>query len=109
VNLLVGADERVDQLAAHGLGAEQVWQLRGVSASLCVPGGPVITEPLAAVPDTGWCPGSSEPRDYDVRMTAPPVNVTAALASFDKTYSPRIVARMNDYEVRVAHAKGEHV
>ena len=42
-------------------------------------------------------------------MTAAPVNVTAALASFDETYSPRIVARMNDYEVRVAHTKGEHV
>jgi mannose-6-phosphate isomerase-like protein (cupin superfamily) len=42
-------------------------------------------------------------------MTAAPVNVTAALASFDEVYSPRIVARMNDYDVRVAHAKGEHV
>jgi mannose-6-phosphate isomerase-like protein (cupin superfamily) len=37
------------------------------------------------------------------------MNVTAALASFDEVYSPRIVARMNDYDVRVAHAKGEHV
>jgi mannose-6-phosphate isomerase-like protein (cupin superfamily) len=42
-------------------------------------------------------------------MTAAPVNVTAALASFDEVYSPRIVARINDYDVRVAHAKGEHV
>ena len=42
-------------------------------------------------------------------MTAAPVNVSAALASFDEIYSPRIVARMNDYEVRVAHTKGEHV
>ena len=42
-------------------------------------------------------------------MTDSPVNVTAALASFTETYSPRIVARMNDYDVRVAHAKGEHV
>jgi mannose-6-phosphate isomerase-like protein (cupin superfamily) len=75
----------------------------------CVPGSPGITEPLAAVPDTGRCPGSSGSGDYDVGMTAAPVNVTAALASFDETYSPRIVARMNDYEVRVAHAKGEHV
>ena len=40
-------------------------------------------------------------------MTAAPVNVSAALASFDAIYSPRIVARMNDYEVRVAHTKGE--
>jgi mannose-6-phosphate isomerase-like protein (cupin superfamily) len=42
-------------------------------------------------------------------MDAKPVNVNAALASFDDVYSPRIVARMNDYDVRIAHAKGEHV
>jgi mannose-6-phosphate isomerase-like protein (cupin superfamily) len=42
-------------------------------------------------------------------MNTTPVNLTAALASFDDIYSPRIVARMNDYDVRVAHAKGEHV
>lgn len=61
--------------------------------------------------------GSSTSRTYkssgpvgphDHRMTAP-VNLTAALASFDDVYSPRIVARMNDYDVRVAHARGEHV
>jgi mannose-6-phosphate isomerase-like protein (cupin superfamily) len=40
---------------------------------------------------------------------AEPVNLTAALASFDQVYSPRIVARMNDYDVRVAHTLGEHV
>jgi mannose-6-phosphate isomerase-like protein (cupin superfamily) len=38
-----------------------------------------------------------------------PVNLTAALASFDDVYSPRIVQRMNDYDVRIAHTKGEHV
>ncbi|MFJ8649894.1 cupin domain-containing protein [Streptomyces sp. NPDC093546] len=42
-------------------------------------------------------------------MRTDPVNVTEALASFDDVYSPRIVARMNDYDVRVAHAVGEHV
>ena len=41
--------------------------------------------------------------------TPPPVNLTAALASFDDVYSPRIVARMNDYDVRVAHTLGDHV
>lgn len=40
---------------------------------------------------------------------AEPVNLTAALASFDQVYSPRIVARLNDYDVRVAHTLGEHV
>jgi len=42
-------------------------------------------------------------------MTIVPVNLTAALASFDEVYSPRIVARMNDYDVRIAHTRGEHV
>ena len=41
-------------------------------------------------------------------MTAP-VNLTAALASFDDVYSPRIVARMNDYDVRIAHVRGDPV
>lgn len=44
-----------------------------------------------------------------VSMNAKPVNLTQALASFDEVYSPRIVTRMNDYDVRIAHAMGEHV
>jgi len=43
------------------------------------------------------------------RMTSQPVNVGAALDSFEQVWSPRIVARVNDYDVRVAHARGEHV
>src|SRR5262245_43336682 len=42
-------------------------------------------------------------------MDAKPVNLTDALASFDDVYSPRIVTRMNDYDVKIAHARGEHV
>ena len=42
-------------------------------------------------------------------MTNAPVNLTEALASFDEVYSPRVVARMNDYDVRIAHAAGDHV
>jgi len=42
-------------------------------------------------------------------VTTAPVNLTAALASFDEIYSPRIVARMNDYDVRIAHTRGQHV
>lgn len=38
-----------------------------------------------------------------------PVNLAEALASFDEVYSPRIIQRMNDYDVRVAHTLGEHV
>jgi mannose-6-phosphate isomerase-like protein (cupin superfamily) len=42
-------------------------------------------------------------------MELKPVNLHDALATFDEVYSPRIVARMNDYDVRIAHALGEHV
>jgi len=42
-------------------------------------------------------------------MTAEPLNLTEALASFSDTYSPRIVGRVNDYDIRIAHARGEHV
>lgn len=38
-----------------------------------------------------------------------PVNLDEALASFSDVYSPRIVAHLNDYDVRIAHARGEHV
>ena len=38
-----------------------------------------------------------------------PINLDRALASFDDVYSPRIVSRVNDYDVRVAHVAGEHV
>lgn len=42
-------------------------------------------------------------------METTPVNLTNALASFDEIYSPRIVARLNDYDVKIAHTRGEHV
>jgi mannose-6-phosphate isomerase-like protein (cupin superfamily) len=42
-------------------------------------------------------------------MTLEPVNVRAALAAFDDVYSPRILASVNDYHVRIAHTLGEHV
>jgi mannose-6-phosphate isomerase-like protein (cupin superfamily) len=42
-------------------------------------------------------------------MNPKPVNVLEALATFEEVYSPRIVARMNNYDVRIAHALGEHV
>jgi hypothetical protein len=37
------------------------------------------------------------------------MTVQQALAGFDEIYSPRIVARVNNYDVRVAHTRGEHV
>jgi mannose-6-phosphate isomerase-like protein (cupin superfamily) len=42
-------------------------------------------------------------------MDAKPISLTAALAPFDDIYSPRIVTRVNDYDVKIAHTKGEHV
>jgi mannose-6-phosphate isomerase-like protein (cupin superfamily) len=42
-------------------------------------------------------------------MQTRPVSLTEALASFQDIYSPRIVARVNDYDVKIAHAEGEHV
>jgi mannose-6-phosphate isomerase-like protein (cupin superfamily) len=42
-------------------------------------------------------------------MELNPVNLAEALASFDEIYSPRIVARINDYDVRIAKTSGEHV
>lgn len=38
-----------------------------------------------------------------------PVNLSQALASFTDIYSPRIVGRVNDYDIRIAHARGEHL
>jgi mannose-6-phosphate isomerase-like protein (cupin superfamily) len=37
------------------------------------------------------------------------VNLTQSLTTFTDIYSPRIVGRVNDYDLKVAHAKGEHV
>jgi mannose-6-phosphate isomerase-like protein (cupin superfamily) len=42
-------------------------------------------------------------------MTAMPISLSQALAAFDDIYSPRIVGRVNDYDVKVAHTRGEHV
>jgi mannose-6-phosphate isomerase-like protein (cupin superfamily) len=53
--------------------------------------------------------GSAAADEDDGGMPASPVNVFAALDSFTDIYSPRIVTRVNDYDVRIAHAKGEHV
>ena len=36
-----------------------------------------------------------------------PVHLESALASFDDTWSPRTVATVNDYDVRVFKAEGE--
>jgi len=41
--------------------------------------------------------------------TSEPVNLDDELARFEDVYSPRIVGRVNDYDVKIAHARGDHV
>lgn len=38
-----------------------------------------------------------------------PINIHAAFSTFDAIWSPRIVTEINDYDVRIAKVKGEHV
>jgi mannose-6-phosphate isomerase-like protein (cupin superfamily) len=57
----------------------------------------------------GQLVGRGDENDEMSRSIAEPVNLSEALASFTDVYSPRIVAHLNDYDVRIAHAKGEHV
>ncbi|MFE0044161.1 cupin domain-containing protein [Streptomyces albireticuli] len=42
-------------------------------------------------------------------MSNEPIALREALASFDALWSPRIVTRVNDYDVRVAKVAGEHI
>jgi mannose-6-phosphate isomerase-like protein (cupin superfamily) len=42
-------------------------------------------------------------------VNSEPITLEQTLASFDTLWSPRIVTRVNDYDVRVAKAIGEHV
>ncbi|MEV5692780.1 cupin domain-containing protein [Micromonospora globbae] len=42
-------------------------------------------------------------------MTSEPIDLAAALASFEALWSPRVVTHVNDYDVRVAKVAGEHV
>ena len=42
-------------------------------------------------------------------MDIKPTNVYNALESFDEIYSPRIVNRLNDYAVKIAHTEGDYV
>ncbi|WP_116947725.1 cupin domain-containing protein [Jiangella endophytica] len=42
-------------------------------------------------------------------MTSSPIGLDAALASFDDLWNPRIVTRVNDYDVRVAKVAGDFV
>ncbi|MFF5927018.1 cupin domain-containing protein [Streptomyces hydrogenans] len=42
-------------------------------------------------------------------MSIQPISLHQALASFDALWSPRVVTRVNDYDVRVAKVEGEHI
>ncbi|MCW2749340.1 MAG: cupin protein [Aeromicrobium sp.] len=54
---------------------------------------------------TQW--SSSTGRDTIVGMDAR--NLTSAFASFDEQWQPKRIARINDYEVKVAKVEGEFV
>jgi len=43
------------------------------------------------------------------RVSTDPIDLQTALAGFDALWSPRIVTRVNDYDVRIAKVAGEHV
>ncbi|MCM0679124.1 cupin domain-containing protein [Micromonospora phytophila] len=42
-------------------------------------------------------------------MRNEPIDLATALAEFSQLWSPRIVTRVNDYDVRIAKVAGEHV
>ncbi|MBB5119548.1 cupin [Streptomyces eurocidicus] len=42
-------------------------------------------------------------------MSNAPIALHEALASFDALWSPRIVSRVNDYDVRLTKVAGEHL
>ncbi|MGW1190034.1 cupin domain-containing protein [Streptomyces sp. NPDC002559] len=42
-------------------------------------------------------------------MSNGPISLDEALASFDALWSPRVVTRVNDYDVRIAKVGGEHI
>ncbi|MFB9717446.1 cupin domain-containing protein [Planobispora longispora] len=42
-------------------------------------------------------------------MRNEPIELRAVLDSFAELWSPRIVTRVNDYDVRVARVEGEHI
>lgn len=42
-------------------------------------------------------------------MSVQPINIHQALASFAQLWSPRIVTRVNDYDVRVSKVRGVHL
>ncbi|MFG2825557.1 cupin domain-containing protein [Kitasatospora sp. NPDC048365] len=42
-------------------------------------------------------------------MSNQPISLRQALTTFDALWSPRIVTRVNDYDVRIAKVEGEHI
>ena len=42
-------------------------------------------------------------------MISGAISLSQALAAFTEIYSPRIVGQVNDYDVKIAHTRGDHV
>ncbi|WP_327358748.1 cupin domain-containing protein [Streptomyces sp. NBC_01304] len=54
-------------------------------------------------------PGIESGTTHGTTHGTEPISLTTALATFDALWSPRIVTRVNDYDVRIAKVEGEHV
>lgn len=81
----------------------------GLSAQVTCAGGPSRIVVLAL---SSKYPNLAAPRRDDGVMKTEqsrPVEIASALASFEQLWSPRIVTRVNDYDVRVAKVAGDHV
>jgi mannose-6-phosphate isomerase-like protein (cupin superfamily) len=50
-----------------------------------------------------------EPTRIGKDVSIGPVSLYQAVAVFTDIYSPRIIRRVNDYDIKIAHTRGEHV
>ncbi|MBV2366497.1 cupin domain-containing protein [Streptomonospora nanhaiensis] len=52
---------------------------------------------------------SQQPQHSTPKAAPGPVRLSDALAGFDRLWSPHVLARVNDHEVRIAKVGGDHV
>ncbi len=67
-------------------------------------------QPPASVSQVDRLPGTRSSSGAPIRQTGAvtePIDLPAALARFDEPWSPRTVAVLNDYDIRVVKTKGE--
>ena len=54
-------------------------------------------------------PGALESDTANVEFMATPVDIAAAFGRFTEHWQPHTIARLNDYDVRIAKVQGEFV